>query len=408
MLSRLRNLGARYPRQFWVMFWGMLFTSIGGSMWWPFITIYLREQLDVPLMQITLLFTLYSAAGLLATTIVGPAVDRFGRRKAMIAGLAIPGLALGAMGLVQGFGPWAIALTVVGMFNPMYRVGADAMVADLIPPDERAEAYSLLRMGNNIGVAIGPAVGGFAAAVSYNLAYFSAGAANLAFALLVFLLVRETMQRTGEASRSHEAVGYGPVLRDRLFLAFCLLMVLATIPSPLMWMLMPAYAKEYFGVAVSQSGFIMSMNAVMVVLLQVIVTRWSSRYPYLRILALGALLYGLGVGSVALGAGFWGFMLSMIILTFGELLLVPTGSAFTANAAPPEMRGRYMGLYGMTWSVAFGIGPVLGGWLNDNIAPSATWIGGLAAGLIGAAGFLALKWAVGRRAAVREAQPATR
>lgn len=98
----------------------------------------------------------------------------------------------------------------------------------------------------------------------------------------------------------------------------------------------------------SQSGFITSMNAVMVVLLQVIVTRWSSRHPKLIILAMGALLYGLGAGSVALGAGFWAFMLSMIILTFGELLLAPTGAAFSANLAPPEMRGRYTGLYGLT------------------------------------------------------------
>ena len=408
MLTRLRNLRGMYPRQFWVLFWGMLLASIGGSMWWPFITIYLREQLDVPLTQITLLFTLYSAAGLLATSFVGPAVDRFGRRKAMIAGLAIPGLSLAAMGAVHGLGPWAIALTVTGMFNPMYRVGADAMVADIVPPDERVNAYSVLRMGNNAGVAIGPAIGGFVAAVSYSLAYFSAGAANLVFALLVFFLVRETMQRTGEAGRSSEPAGYGPVLRDRRFLAFCIIMVLATIPSPLMWMLMPSYAKEHFAIPESQLGFVMSTNAVMVVFLQVIVTRWSSRYPNLLVLALGALLYGLGVGSVAAGAGFWAFMVSMIILTFGELLLVPTGSAYAANAAPPEMRGRYMGLYGVTWNVAFGIGPVLGGWLNDNIAPAATWIGGLAIGLIGVAGFLALQRVLLYRARAREVEQAVR
>ena len=407
MLTRLRNLRGMYPRQFWVLLWGMLLASIGGSMWWPFITIYLREQFDVPLTQITLLFTLYAGAGLLATSVVGPAVDRFGRRSAMIAGLAIPGLSLSAMGIIHGLGPWAIALMVTGMFNPMYRVGADAMVADLVPPEERVNAYAILRMGNNVGVAIGPAIGGFVAAVSYSLAYFSAGAANLVFALLVFFLVRETMQRTGDAGRASERTGYGPVLRDRRFLIFCIIMVMATIPSPLVWMLMPAYAKEHFGVLESQSGFIMSANAVMVVLFQVIVTRWSSRHPNLRMLALGALFYALGVGSVALGASFWSFMMSMIILTFGELLLVPTGSAFAANAAPPEMRGRYMGLYGVTWSIAFGIGPVLGGWLNDNVAPAATWIGGLVAGLIAVAGFLALQQVIAHRSRVREAQAST-
>ena len=396
MLARLRTLGASFPRQFWIMVCGMLIVSIGGSMWWPFITIYLREELNIPLTQVTLLFTLNSVAGLVAISFVGPAVDRFGRRAAMIMGLAVNGLALAAMGLVHGLGPWAVALTITGMFGPMYRVAADAMVADLIPAQDRPNAYSVMRMSNNLGVALGPAIGGFVTAISYSLAFFAAGVANLAYALLIVFLVRETLHRvapaeTVDSKPAPPSQGYGPVLRDRRFLAFCILMIIATIPSPLLWMLMPAYAKANFGVVEQQAGFIMSTNAIMVVLLQVPITRWSSRRPNLRILALGALFYAIGVGSVALGGGFWAFWLSMVILTFGELLLVPTGTAYAANAAPPEMRGRYMGLYGLTWSVAFGIGPVLGGWLNDNVSPSATWFGGMLVGLVAVAGFLLLQ-----------------
>ncbi len=393
MTARLRSLWLSYPRQFWIMVFGMLLVSVGSSMWWPFITIHLSQQLDIPLTQVTLLFTLNSAAGLLSTTFVGPAVDRFGRRGAMILGLGMNGLALGMMGFAQGLGAWALALTITGMFQPMYRVATDAMVADLIPEKERANAYSVMRMSNNFGIAIGPAVGGFVTAVSYSLAFFAAGAASLIYALIIVLLVRETLQLAPATTVTHAPAsrGYGPVLRDRRFLAFCILMVVATMPSPILWMLMPAYAKGNFGVVEQQAGFIMSTNAAMVVLFQVAVTRWSSRRPNLRMLALGALLYALGVGSVALGAGFWAFWLSMVIVTFGELLLVPTGTAYAANAAPAEMRGRYMGLYGLTWSVAFGIGPVLGGWLNDNVSPAATWIGGMLVGFVGVVGFLVLE-----------------
>ena len=140
MLARLRTLGASFPRQFWIMVCGMLIVSIGGSMWWPFITIYLREELNIPLTQVTLLFTLNSVAGLVAISFVGPAVDRFGRRAAMIMGLVINGLALAH----DGAGAWARpvgsgALTITGMFDPMYRVAADAMVADLIPAEGAAE-----------------------------------------------------------------------------------------------------------------------------------------------------------------------------------------------------------------------------------------------------------------------------
>jgi MFS family permease len=107
-------------------------------------------------------------------------------------------------------------------------------------------------------------------------------------------------------------------------------------------------------------------------------------------MAAGALLYALGVGSVALGTKFAHFWLSVVVLTIGEMLLVPTGTTLAANLSPPDMRGRYMGFYGLTWTVSIGLGPVIGGFLNDQIGPLAIWYGGLAAGLAAALGYLIL------------------
>ena len=130
--------------------------------------------------------------------------------------------------------------------------------------------------------------------------------------------------------------------------------------------------------------------AVMVVLFQYAVTGVSSRYPHLPVLALGSLFYALGAGSVAWGWNFPTFLTSMVILTIGELLLVPTATTLTANLAPPDMRGRYMGVYSLTWGIAFGIGPVVGGFLNDHVALVAIWYGGLLIGLAAMLGFLLL------------------
>ena len=404
MITRFRSTVAGYPRQYWVLFWGLLINSIGGGLWWPFLTIYMRESLAVPLTTITLLFTLNAVAGLAAMSIAGPAVDRFGRRFAMIIGLVASGLILLAMSAAHTLPVWALLMLVQGLFNPFYRVGSDAMVADLIPPVRRAGAYALLRMINNLGIAVGPAIGGFVIGVSYGLAFYIAAAANLLFVTLIVFFVRETLPRratpalpgeTADAGSHDEAPkregGYGPVLRDRPFVALCGVFVLATMPAAIMMMLLAVYAKENFGVPESQYGFIMATNAAMVVLFQYAVTRRSQAYPPLQVLALGAFFYAIGAGSVALGGGFWGFWLSMVILTIGELLIAPTGTAVAANLAPPDMRGRYMGLYGITWGVAFGIGPVIAGYLNDNVAPRAIWIFALAAGLIAAAGFLLLR-----------------
>ena len=193
MITRFRSTVAGYPRQYWVLFWGLLINSIGGGLWWPFLTIYMRERLAVPLTTITLLFTLNAVAGLAAMSIAGPAVDRFGRRFAMIIGLVASGLILLAMSAAQTLPVWALLMLVQGLFNPFYRVGSDAMVADLIPPVRRAGAYALLRMINNLGIAVGPAIGGFVIGVSYGLAFYIAAAANLLFVTLIVFFVRETL-----------------------------------------------------------------------------------------------------------------------------------------------------------------------------------------------------------------------
>jgi MFS family permease len=391
MLDRVKRATAGYPRQFWLLFWGMLINAAGGSMIWPFLTIYMHQRLDIPLTTVTLLLTLNSAAGLATTTVAGPAADRFGRKGVMVLSLVSGSATLLAMSSAGALQPWAILMAINGAFSPLFRIGSNSMVADLIEPDRRASAYALLRMSNNLGVAIGPSVGGFVTAASYALAFYIAAGANATFALLILFFVAETVpQKQAIADQPRPDGGYSQVLRDRPFLAFCGVYTLAGMAYSLMMVLLPVYAKENFGVPESQYGFIMATNAAMVVLFQYTTTRLAERYHHLPVLAAGSLFYALGAGSVALGWNFPTFLASMVILTIGEMIMIPTSTALTANLAPPTMRGRYMSVYSLTWGIGFGIGPVIGGFLNDSLAPVAIWYGGLVMGLAAALGFVLL------------------
>jgi MFS family permease len=394
MLERVRVATRGYPGQFWFLFWGMLISATGGSVVWPFMTIIMRQRLEVPLTTVSLLLTVNSAAGLAGTALAGPMVDRFGRKGAMLLSLAGSSLALTAMSGAGTLRSWSILMLVSGAFGPLYRVGSSSMVADLVEPDQRARAYALLRLSSNLGIAIGPSVGGLLTAVSYSLAFYIAAAAHAVFALLIALCVAETVSRDhGTADPVSGDRGYGQVLRDRPFVAFCVTYTLSGMAYSLMMVLLPVYITENFGVPESQFGFIMAANATMVVLFQYATTRITERYDHVPVLAVGSLFYALGVGSVALGWNFPTFLGSMVILTIGEMMTVPTSTALTANLAPPEARGRYMSIYGLTWSVGFGIGPVLGGLLNDHLAPVAIWYGGLVMALAGALGFALLgRW----------------
>ncbi|GAB4400632.1 MAG: hypothetical protein OHK003_26430 [Anaerolineales bacterium] len=160
---------------------------------------------------------------------------------------------------------------------------------------------------------------------------------------------------------------------------------------------MPVYAKTNFNVPEALYGWIPTTNAAMCVFVQYAVTQQTRKYRALPVAAIGMLMYALGVGSVALMTGFWGFWLSMVILTFGELILVPTASKYVADIAPADLRGRYMSLYWFAWGMSRTIAPLIGGYLNDNISPRAIWSGGLLFGLTSALGLLFLNYLTQRR-----------
>jgi predicted MFS family arabinose efflux permease len=389
MKFNLKSNLDRYPSQFWLLFWGMLISTAGASMIWPFLMIYVSEKLGLQMTSIASLMTLNAGAGLLASFLVGPIADRAGRKITMIIGLAGSGLLYLAMIPAETLLAFAILMTLRGFFNPLYRVGADAMVADLIPERHRSDAYALTRLSKNVGIALGPAVGGFVATASYAIAFWAAAVGLVIFSLLMIFFARETLPEDElQQTKAGGLRSYLNLLGDRAFIFFILAFTLTQIGATIVWVLLGVYAKQNYQILENQYGLIPMTNAIMVVLLQVSVTARSKLYKPSQMLALGAFLYATGVTSVAFANGFWGFWSSMVVITCGELVLVPTATTFVANIAPPDMRGRYMSIFSLCWGVASGIGPVVGGTLNDNFSPRAIWYGGGFIGLVGAIWFL--------------------
>jgi MFS family permease len=333
-----------------------------------------------------------AVAGLIFSFVAGPATDHFGRKWIMVISLIGNGAVYLFLGRATTFPAFVILMSLGGAFNPLYRIGADAMLADLIPAEGRPDAYALIRTSNNLGVALGPAIGGFIATTSFAIAFFLAALGLMAYGLLLAFFGHETLTFIKPAARIAKEPfgGYGRIFRDRRLITFALNFTLTSICAAIMWVLLSVYTYTYYGLPEKFYGLIPTTNAIMVVTLQLAVTNVTKRRPPFSMLALGTLFYAVGVGSVALGQGFWGFWMSMVILTIGELILVPTATTYVANLAPPEMRGRYLSIYSLSWGIAFGIGPVLGGLLNDNIAPAAIWYGGLVIGLVSAASFMLL------------------
>lgn len=394
--AKLERLGFRsgiYPRQFWVLFWGMLISTIGMSMVWPFLIVYVSGRLQLPLTAAAGLFTISAIASFVSSVVAGPIIDKVGRKWMMVFSLVVNGLGYFFLARADAYVHFALLMGMNGFISPMYRIAADAMMADLVPATHRADGYSLLRMSNNIGISIGPALGGFVTSISYAIAFYFAAGGLALYGLIIAVLTRETLPEEARAPRQHRREsfgGYGRVFADRPFTGMVVAFTVAQLCTTLIWVLLAVYAKTNYGVMERQYGWIPTTNALMVVLFQFMVTQVTKKHAPLLMLALGAALYGLSNLSIAFSIGFWGFWASMVIMTVGELILVPTSSTYAANLAPPDMRARYMSVYGMSWIIAQGIGPLFGGLLNDTLNPQAIWFGGSLMGLLAVGAFLLL------------------
>lgn len=361
---------------------------------WPFLMIYVSGKLNLPLSTVATLIAINASTSLVSSLFAGTIADRRGRKIVMVISLTTNGLIYLFMSQANSYLTFAILMFLTGASNPLYQVGADAMLADLIPDKDRPQAYAIQRTFNNAGIAIGPAIGGFIASRSYTGAFIGAAAGMLIYSLLLILRAKETLppKRIFENDPSRSKYGgYELVLKDHSYIIFVVLIALGLIAPAMMWVLLAVYAKSNFGLSESLYGWIPTTNALMCVFLQVMVTRSVRQIPNLSVATAGMFVYAIGVGSIALMSNFWGFWISIVVITFGELLLIPTTTTFVANLAPANLRGRYMSLYWFGWGIARACAPIIGGTLNDNISPRAIWLGGLFIGLTSTIGLFIFK-----------------
>ncbi len=380
---------AQYPYQFWLLFWGVLINRASVSMLWPFLTIYMYQKLGVPLTTVTLLLTVRAIAGIISTTIVGSVMDRFGRKRAMVFSLiASAGVFIG-MAVADTLQAWVVLLALHGMVLPIFNIGVNTMVADLVESGQRAPAYALIRMISNTGIAVGPVVGGALALISFELIFLITAVVYVVLSVLVSVLIHETLpKQKRKRDEPAENSGYGFILRDRFFLGFCAAYFLVLMGYTQAFSLLPVYVSENFGLLSNEYSLLITVNAGMVVFFQYAITHFTVRYRAQPVILIGAVIYAVGLFSVALGFRLPHFMLSMAIITLGELIINPTATTLVADRAPTTMRARYLGIFSLGYPVASGIGPVIGGYLNDTVAPVAIWYGAGIMAIVGVFGFM--------------------
>jgi MFS family permease len=285
------------------------------------------------------------------------------------------------------------------------------MIADLLPDEKRTEGYGMHRVVFNVSAAVGPALGGLLAVSLGYMALFIADAVTSAItALIVYLAIPETKPQLAEGQVEETLVqsvgGYGTVFRDRAYMFFLFVTTLSTIVYVQMNSTMPVFLRDQHGIDASGYGLILALNATMVVLFQFWITRRIKGLPAMLVMTAGTLLYAIGFGMYGFGATWLWFAFAMVVITIGEMLVAPVGATLVARFSPEQMRGRYMAVFGFNWGIAFAIGPLLAGYVNDAINPNYVWYAAFVIGLVSTMGYFSMHFADRKRIAEPEESPA--
>jgi MFS family permease len=388
---------AGLPRTSWILALATL-VNRAGVMVRPFLVIYLTTQIGLPIARAGWYLFAYGATTLVAAPLSGRLTDRFGARAVMRVCLMLSACALLLYPLARTPLTLLLATVTFSLFNEMPRPALMTLVTEVVPPAKRKSAIVLSRLAINLGLAIGPAVAGFIVAPQagataatpgqFHALFLIDAASNLAAALILW----GTRLPRGEHAEVQPPPRVGLLADRRLRLLF----VATTLNAIVFWQFessLSLYIKEHLKLTMTLLGRLfqpeeiygltITLNTILIVLLEVELNLKTHHWPQRRNLVLGALLVALGFGGMAVAHGVAMIALNVALFTFGEMFLMPAVATYAISIAPPLRRGSYMGAVTLCYGVGFAIGPWLGTSVLARCGPVVLW------SLTGAVGVLA-------------------
>ncbi|MDG4773178.1 MFS transporter [Solwaraspora sp. WMMD792] len=407
----LQQTTSGLPRAFWYLWTGSLINRL-GSFVVIFLAIYLTAGRGLSGSQAGLVLGAWGAGGAVGTLLGGTLADRWGRRPTLLTAHLGAATMLIVLGLADRWWLLLVGAALLGLFNEGARPAYGAMMIDVVPAADRLRAFSLNYWAINLGYAFAAVLAGLAAQVDYFLLFAVNASTTLATAALVFVKVGETRPATQAAAPIGAAVvaarpaGLLVVVTDRVFLGFVGLNVLLAMVFMQHGAMLPiAMADD--GLSPTTFGVVMALNGVLIVVGQLFVPRLITGRNRSHVLALAAVIVGVGFGLTAVADVAWLYAVTVLIWTAGEMLNSPSNATLIAELTPAALRGRYQGVFSLSWSVAAFAAPITGGFVWQYAGNTALWLGCAAIGGVVAVGQLIAGPARERRAAeLRTGPPA--
>ncbi len=372
----------------WLMSFAV-FVNRAGMMVLPFLVLYLNRTLGFDAKHAGLVLTAYGISALVTAPFAGKLSDRFGPLQVMRWSLGISGMLLFLLPLAHHYAVIVAAVVVWSAISEAFRPAALAFIADITPFEQRKAAFALNRLAINLGMSIGPAVGGFIVVVSYRALFWADGLTALAASALLFMPSWKPFRTSHHAAQKATTSGLAQPGQSGFRNPRLIFFLLASLPVLIIFFqheaALPLFLVRDLHLLESDFGLMFTINTVLIILLEVPLNLATANRPNREMLSIGALLVGLGFGSMVFISGFGGLAATVVVWTFGEMILLPTTAAYMSEIAPPERRGEYMGLYQMTFSLGFALSAWVGTAVLDQFGATTLWTATFVAGCVSAA-----------------------
>ncbi|MER6237610.1 MFS transporter [Streptomyces clavifer] len=379
---------AGLPREFWWLWTSTLVNRLGAFVA-TFMALYLTLDRGYSASYAGLVVALHGLGGVISSLGAGVMTDRLGRRPTMLIAQLSTAVSVAVLGFMVHPGAIAGVAFVVGMASNASRPAVQAMMADIVRPEDRVRAFSLNYWAINLGFAISSAAAGFIAEYSYLAGFVGEAVMTLVCAVVVFLKVPESRPEAvplAAGTRAPDDVRLSTVLRDGRFMGVVGLSFLVALIFQQGYVGLPV-AMGTDGLSSSDFGTAIAVNGVLIVALQIPVTRFIQHRDPRRLLIISSVVAGYGFGLTAFAGSVGVYALTVCVWTIAEIVNAPTQTGIVVQLSPAHGRGRYQGMYTMSWSAAALVAPLMSGFVIDHYG--ADWLWGTCAvlGTVAAGGY---------------------
>jgi MFS family permease len=386
--STFARWGAGLPPSFWWL-WTGLFISALATFVFPFLALFLTAR-GFTVEQAGLVLSLFGGGSMLAGVVAGFLADHVGRRPTLLFSLIATAALCATLAILSSLVAIAVVVLAFGIASNAFRPALSAMVADVVPKPQRRHAYGLVYWANNLGMAVSLIVGGALASHGYRTLFLADAATTLVFVALLWRNVPESLARPAEdAGETGDRRGYAAVLSDSAFVAFLIVNLAFIVVLFQFQVAMPVDMARH-GLKAAAFGRVLSVNGLLIATIQPFSARLTRRFEAAHVLAFASLLLGAGYGSYAFCRTATHYALGTAVWSLGEIFALPVASALVADLSPPDLRGRYQGLLGLTGGLSLMLAPIIGSTILGRLGSGALWTGCAVLGVAVATGHLAI------------------